>query len=488
MRFLPLPEEVAEPQEKPVLGQLLEPSTERKSYAQLLAIFDDALTKLQRPTELRGLVQFYRAGLLLNEQRQPQALDAIEESIRLLPSYSGPLINAAAIYAYANQPGKGTDYFLRAAQIDPESVRRVDDYEVNNLLRRLTYARDERRARALSDKLLEIGWVGNNLDSRSSLAATAIEQRLDDGDVKGAQMLVPKLLVPQHSYELLIDKKYAPIWPDLEAWGGPKLQNQWSTYLREAHDRWAASKDVETVRTYLGALRTAGHNRTIIRDILPLFYGKLDPIQDMDLQFVVTGVAAALANEGRWVEVNRVFQRAQEVWPLRRDNPNSLNVAANWASYLLFEGKPEEALAKMDVAIEFARQWDVNPDAIGLMHHYRACMLHVLGRDSEMGSSIRIATATGFPADVAGLHLCTGNRSAALRVLIEGLESETSRGSVLSFIQKDSSPPLPCDYSNELQVETDRLRTDPHLLAKVSEYGRLLPYGLSEGAPPESAF
>ena len=484
-RYFPTPEEFTGPGEQAILTAIAQSLADPAAPQKALPALDEALGKLQRPSKLRGVVQFMRSGLLIANNRESDAIDAIEESIRLLPGYSAPLLSAASTYAYANQPGKGTDYFLRAAEVDPKGVRKVDDYEVDNLMRRLKVARDDRRARMLSDRLLEIGWIGSSLRSRSNLARTAIEQRIDDGKIDDAKALIPKLVVPGHSYDLLMDRKYSAIWPDLEAWAGPRLEGQWATYLREARDRWAPSKDVVATRDYLAALRAAGHDRTTIRDILPLFDRKLDPVRDNELQFVVAGVANALANEGRWNDVQALFAKAQAVWPLQQKNPNSLNIAANWATYLLYEGKYEQALQKMEVALDLARQWEVNPDAVGQMYAYRACALHQMKRDSEAGVSIGIASAVGFPNDLAYLHLCTGNRDAARRVLLDCLKSETERGRVLAFMQKSSLGAVDSEYGRRLRAEIDQLRADPEILAEVQKYGRILPYSEGDGAPSE---
>jgi tetratricopeptide (TPR) repeat protein len=148
-RHLPPPEEIALPHERATFNELLSRLvTIHGQPREALSAMDAALSKLTEPTKLRGFIQLGRAELLMDLGEVPKATAAIEDSIRLLPGYSGPLIGAAMYFAYANQPAKAADYFLRAAQSDPATVRQVDDYEVNNLLRRLSVARDERRADA----------------------------------------------------------------------------------------------------------------------------------------------------------------------------------------------------------------------------------------------------------------------------------------------------------------------------------------------------
>lgn len=488
-RFLPEPQETALPHERPLFNDLIAKMATggADDLAANLKTLDEALGKLAEPTKLRGVVQMMRAGILLYQNENTQAIAAVEESIRLLPDYSGPLISAASVYAYSNRPGQGADYLLRASQKDPDTVRLVDDYEINNLMARLDAVRDEHRIQALSDRLIAIGWVGKGLGSGSGLARDAIKRRLRAGDLAGARALVAKLVVPAHSRSLLMTTAFQQVWPDIDRWAGPKLQLQWSIYLNEARERWTASKDVGAVRDYSAALLSAGHDETVIREILPLF-DTADVHDDYDLIFVVAGVAGALAHEGRWKEANALFERAQKIWPLG-SHANALNVTANHAGHLLVADRYKDALAKIDEAIADARKWgaEVNSDALAAMHHFRACALHGLGRDSEAGISIALAQAVETPAAVAGLHLCMDNLKAARQALIDGLKTESQRESVIAFVQKSDDRVAPSAYSRKMRARSESLRGDASVLAEVAKYGRVLPYRLNDGAPPEDA-
>jgi tetratricopeptide (TPR) repeat protein len=481
---MPLPEDIATPKERQLLDNLLSTMMTKDPSAALPAL-DAALSQLREPTRLRGAVQLWRAGLLVEADDFSKAAEAVEESIRLLPGYSAPLLSAASVYAYANQPGKAADYFLRAAEADPETARMVDDYEVNNIIRRLKVAREERRLNAFSDRLLEIGWIGSSLSSQSTLAASAIERRVRDKDLQGARSLIPKLLVPDDSYMLLTVNELSPVWRDIEQWTGPKLERQWTIYLNEARARWAASKAVSAVRDYSAALEAAGHYDTVIRDLLPMFSGKLDKVADYDLVFVVPRIARALAQKGRWRDVDALFERTQKVWPLGSE-ANAINIAGNRARYLLLAGRHQEALQHMDAAIAEGRRWEVNPDALASMHHFRACILHELGRDAEAAVSMAVALAVEFPPEAASLHLCMGNDQAARRILIDALADPASRKGVIDFVQKQPKVPMPSEFARRLDSRFEALKADRLLLAEVAKYGRVLPFRANEGAPPEA--
>lgn len=484
--YLPQPEEIALPGERTLLTATLsrlvaDPGAEP---GKALTALDGVLARLGEPTKLRGFIQFARADLLERLDRELEAREAIEESIRLLPGYSGPLHRGAMLYAYSDHGGRAADYLIRASHIDPDLVRQLDDYEINNLLTRLRY--DQRRVAQLSERLLEIGWLGDSLESRSQLAVGAITGRVAANDLPAAKRFIPKLLLPSHSRLLLIQNKYQGLWPDIESWAGPKLEKQWPIYLAESREKWRATNDPAQAKAYADALSDAGHDATLIREMLPLFSKRLDPEKDYDLMLVALSLSAALARAGRWDDIEALFKAASEVWPLGSE-ANALNIAIGRARYLFFRGASKDGLVLLDAAIADTKQWgdEVNADALGSMHHYRACMLHKLGRRNEaMVSMANAADVTGS-VSMAQLHLCMGNQDTARATLLRGLESEEERDDVLSYLQKSNQGPMQSEYGRMMHARTEALRTDPKLLVEAAKHGRILPFTLSEGAPPE---
>ncbi len=487
-RFLPDPAEIGTPGDRKLVDEALSQLTVpgQATPAEALATLDRALTQLSEPSESRGIIQFLRAGLLSERDQDVAAREAIDESVRLLPGYSGPLLTAATLYSYSDQPTLAADYLLRATEIDPEMTRRFEEYDLNNILQRLSVLMEARRIKMLSERLLAIGWRGEGLGSRSRLALNAIEARVEEGDVAGARGLIPKLLLPRHSRDLLMQSKFRELWPDLERWAGSKLEKQWSVYLREARDRWQASKDPATALDYAIALEEANHNDTMIREMLPLF-SSLDPQDDYDLIFVAAKLAEALARKGRWDDIEKMFESGARAWPLG-GHANALNIAANRARFAFYRGKAVEALAGIDAAIADSARWreQVNRGGLAAMHYYRACILHKLGRTEDAALSRTIVGQVHGPASLARLFLCLDKPETARQVLISALADEVKRAEVLGFVQKDSAPAIRSDYGGWLDARFEEMRTDPQLLSKVAKYGRVLPFSLSEGAPLEA--
>lgn len=485
--FLPSPARLQGP--APVLRELTDMLVNRGGpEPERLGRLDAMLALVPEPSELRGFIQYVRAVNLRHNGRLSEAREALEESIRLLQGYSAPLLFAADLEAYADRPELAADYLIRASHIDPGIVRQFDAQDLLNLRSRLGDRHDTRRMGRLAERMVAIGWQGDDLRARSLLAFDAIRDRMESGDVAGARVLIPRLIVPSHMQALLIVNRYRAIWADIETWAGSRLEKQWPLYLRELQARFRASGDPVAARRYANALRDADHYETIVREILPLFRGPLDRERDYDLVWVAPIAADALARLGRWQEIDLLFDRAAAVWPLGID-ANALNIAANRARLLLIGGRSQEGLASIDAVIADARRrhGEVSSSALASMHLARACGLQDAGRGRDALDSASFVLGRRDLIMIAELHLCFGRHEAARAALIEGLADEQSRDEVLQFIQPDAAPPMQSDYGRMMKDRRRALRADPILIAAALRHGRVLEFPASAGAPPETA-
>lgn len=491
--LLPPRAAVAVTREKAVMDALaaaLAANRGTRGSAGMVAL-DRALAQLPAPTRERGIVQMMRADALAAADADGGSSDAparaaIDEAVRLLPGQAPPLLLASNIYAYADLPGEAADFFIRGSRIDPAAAARIPQYEVDNLFARLAFRDDDARTGALSERLLAIGWRAAGLSARSALARRAIAARIEAGDVAGARALVPRLAHPADARDLLAQNRYRPLWPAIDAAAGPRLESLWRAYLPDARRAWERTGDPEAARPFVSALDAANYDQTIVREMLPLFERPLDARRDVDLIFVVTPVAGALARGGRWDEVDALFARAGKVWPLG-ETANALNVAANRAMFLLYRDRPAEGLAAMDAAIADAARWggQVNASALLAMHAGRACMLHALGRDASGAAERARASRPPSLADVS-LHLCLGRPEAAREVVMARLATEAGRDEAVLWAQPVIQRPMDSAYGRTIHARTQALRSDPRLLAAIAEHGRVLPYALADGAPGEA--
>jgi tetratricopeptide (TPR) repeat protein len=482
----PRTEQVALPQERLAvqhLSALFSGSPDAPIHP--LAALDGILTETHGLSPLRGVVQALRAYALMNDNRGSDAVAAIEESIRLLPTYSGPLILGVAIESYNGHPDMGGDHFLRAIALDPEAARRLNDHELLNLIERLRQQHDDRRVALIAERLFAIRWSGDDLKLRSSLARDLIKARVAQGDIAGARAALPYLAFPPHARELLISLAYSSLWPDIESWTGPFQQGQWLSYLAETRARWQASHDPAQAQAYVDALAAAGHDRTMVREMLPVLMGPLDREHDYQLIWVVARVASALADLGRWDEADSLFAHVLTIWPFGSD-ANAINFTANRAKLLLVRGRSQDALDLIDRSIADAEQRGgaISRSPLADLHFVRACALHRLGRDAEAASSTAVATSDEIQT-AASTYLCLERPDAARTLLIDAAAQESLRADVADYMQPDDGPRDHEPLTELVAAGHEALRHDPDLLRAIGTYARILPYSARVGAPTE---
>jgi hypothetical protein len=353
---LPRPEQIASPRERPALRRLYAAVIHARPAGSPLAELDRMLAGAVGPTPLRGYIQHLRAFELFYRDRDREAGAAIEESIRLLPEYTGPLMLGASIEAFNDRPAIAADYLLRAIALAPADARGFGDFELDNLVTRLMQHHEERRLELLAQHLFEIGWRGDDLVLRSTLAWNLIRARVEAGDLAGARAVLPHLAVPEHARQLLIMNDYRALWPDIEVWTGPRQERQWAIYLRETRARWQASRDPVRASPYVRALSRAGHFRTIVQEMLPALMRRPGRQRDYDQVWAYSPVAGALAQLGRWNEIETLFAHGLQTWRLGAD-ANALNLTANRARLRLYRGDSAGALRDIEATLADVPRW-----------------------------------------------------------------------------------------------------------------------------------
>ena len=486
-KFLPAPMGSAEEmQEQNLLMATMSAfSTEadEQDASEMLSKLDALLPKLNKPTKARGHLQLMRAQLLYSENKFAETKLALDESIRLLPNYTGPLLFGAEFFAPSNNAALAMEYLVRAAAIHPRSIDLVDSYTVSTIMQRLTFANDNDRVHKLSSTLLKNNWTRGTPSLRSTMASTVIRHLLKIGDVEAAKAYIPNIINPIESYRLLTNKNYEAIWPALEEWSGPKMERQWSLYLTDLRAQWKASNSAEDIRAYTNALRAANASDLIIRDILPVFDNQINNIEDSELLlFVVAPVATALAQKGRWDEAFSLFDKAEKIFA-KYDTANILNIRLNHSRLMYFHGDHINTINAIDKQIVELDSFgdEVNADARSQLLSIKICALAELGKKKD---ALKILATSGAstPFVFTDMHLCVGQFDQAKSIILRQLQFPDKRGDVIAWLQPDTSILMDSEVSRARRIRWNRLKSDPAILAAIKKYGRLMPYSSIEGA------
>jgi hypothetical protein len=225
----------------------------------------------------------------------------------------------------------------------------------------------------------------------------------------------------------------------------------------------------------------------VVSTFSPVFREKIDP-RDVELIFIVPRLASALARLGRWEEADKLFADTLLIWSPKQ-SANGLNLSANRAVYAFLKGDFAAAVTQMDAVIEDAKRWggQVHGGALGAMHLHRACALEQLGRGAQDITSKGVVTLRRKidPTDFAYLQLCRNDLAEARKALMEGLEAEETRSSVLAWIQPDEDRPVDSEFARMLRQRRNQLTADQQLLAAARKYGRVLDRPINSTAPAE---
>jgi tetratricopeptide (TPR) repeat protein len=468
------PFQIATPEEQPLVLRLADAVAMIRSDPKgSLAATDVLLAELQKPTQFRGSVQLARAMAFAATQQFEKAVPAIDEAIRLQPTSPVPKLFGTLIFTFTGNPGRAADLWLAASRESPDFARTQDAYVTMALLGRLDDSGDRRRADLVRVRLIDIGYP-----DASDYVIAVIRSRMKDGDVKGAQELIPSLVKPVEFASLLSDNKFRSLWPNIEAWAGAQLEGQWQSYLEAAKRRWDSSRSFDSAVAYALALDQVDDQATIIAEFEPALTAEPGLVDSQYAQFLVATVGRALIATGRVDDGFKLFERFAGLWPFASD-VRGLNVESNWAKQELEQGRYVEAVKRIDAVIQssVARGPEINSSALAAMHAVKVCALHKLSRYPETVESIALITSQQRYVQTAYLSVlaCTGHRAAAKSFLLGQLADPDYYPFALDFVQPRINRPTSA-YLAEQQRFYDELRKDVDILRAVDKVGRKLSF------------
>ena len=479
--WLPRPDQVANAEEQPfiadIFGQISPDDPEL-----LVTKVNAALEKSKGPTQFRGLLLFTRALAFNRLDRRQEAMRDVDESIALLPRFVAPLAFGSHLYAFSDRPERSADYLQRALLLSPDAARRISDYDVAGIMRRLRERDQDRRVRRLSAALVESGWQEGDVTAMSSINRAALEHYLEEGKRAEAVALIPKISNPVDSYIMLSQKRYESVWPEIEAWAGPKQNKQWQLYLTNMRDRWRSSDNMNDAVTYARALDAADADEKVVAEFLPVLNRNLDQRLDSDALFLVPQVATSLARLGRGDEALALFDRIQKIWPLDW-GANALNISLNRARLLGRIGRYEDSLAAFKESYKAAERYgsEVNDGALSASRLSDACSLYKLGRKDE-AISMAIQVNNMPAAELAELFSCMEQPERIRELYLRDLRVEQRRANIISILQPNSNR---WPEGSRMAATGEQLRalgSDPEIIKAIEPYGRIMSYAASDGA------
>jgi len=445
--------------------------------------FGDALTSLDKMqldssnSKGRALLDVMRAAALLGLKRDAEAQKLIAESDKLapqLPEASSGLFVGALL---TNHIEIAADALDRMIARFPDAVRELDwqsmRYFIVNEPKTDKQRNDDRQI-----ALAQLGY-GGDTERGHYIAKGAVDLLVGRGDFKAANDLLPYVKEPQAVENMLIQKRFAALWPTLEELAGPHLEKIRDAAVTAAEREYEATpSDEQALANYANTLRHSGRlNEAIaLRSKLPASSAAMSSA-DEDMGWAVNNVAVALHQAGRKDEADQLFALLNDA-PMPKEYWR-VSMKINRLEFLVLDGRFEKALQLMEPTAKV----EGSPYAEQLVRRLRYCSLSQLGRTAEADKykADLLAHASDAPGPTIDGLLCAGDLDAAERVALTGLANpdvEKRTDFEEDFVRQLQQHRLTGDDPSVWQGRWSELRKRPAITAAFDRLGRDMPESL----------
>ncbi len=472
------PEFKADPDELPGVAAAAEAERERDP-ALRLPMLTKALALLPRPTRVRGVV-LAALGATLYELQQPrEALGKLEEAHALLPDASRTTVFLAVVLESLQQDRRAATLLAEAATQDPEALFGTDPDMYIQMFRRLGYADARAERRRLIKALVTSGYAAANPLVGNRIANVEIADRLSANDLPGATQALALISDPQIAVDLIINRRYAALWPAIDAWAGGDLHDLRIARLTAARTAWKLKDEptIDETIDYATTLADTGN----VPDALKVAQAVLaDPARwDADryrAQRLANTIARWQAESGDTLGAIATGERFLAVTPLDKF-PQAANFATNHALRLAEAGRGTDAMAWMD---RLAARTD-DPDFEGKAAHLWfdaivACAAMTGPRHVEAEAALARVNAGAVinPAALSTALACRGDIKALKRVAIAAMTDGSERDAMIDRLRRLPAWPTLASTSDR---SWRRVAADADVITILDRYSRPLPPG-----------
>lgn len=291
------------------------------------------------------------------------------------------------------------------------------------LLRKLA---EERRL----DKMAE--------DDRQGILSALFAAEVEEGNLDTARGLVGNVRSPYTMLSALGDRRYASLWPQLEAQAGDNLHLILNAAVAEALAKYeAAPGDRELLQKLAHAYLRAGR----FSEVVELVEAKRPPPDkmagiDQDMAWALNVEAYALDALGRPGDADAIFDQLAAIPFDARENGWLVNFVINRGSRLVDLGRFESGLAAAELAGKIAER-SGSGYARMLVRRDRICALTALGRAAEAAPILQEVDAhiDESPRVAAEALLCAKEEGKVAALVIAELNDPAKAGDMVEALQ-----------------------------------------------------
>jgi tetratricopeptide (TPR) repeat protein len=424
--------------------------------------------------EARAIVAAMRASALLGLKREAEARKQIAESETLDPISPEPGKILFLGSLLAKRFDIAADTIDRMIAKFPDGARDVDP----QLMRFFLVNEPKGQERRNDDRRIALARIGYGGDTERGhyIAQEAVETLVKRGDYSAAADLLADVKEPVALENMLIQKRYAPLWPQIEQVAGAHMANARAQSVAAAERALASSPDDhEALANYANALRHAGRldEAIALRSKIPSTSAAMSSA-DEQMGWTINNIACALHEAGRPQEADDLLAllnnapMPQEYW--------RVNMKINRLEMLVLDGRFDKALP----LIEPTAKTEGSPYADQLVRRLRYCTLIRLGKDAEAATfkgEMLAHAADAAGATIDGL-LCVGDLDGAEKIALTALANPDADKRMTfeqDFVRQLQTHVLTADDPSAWQGRWAELRKRPAIESAFERLGRDMP-------------
>jgi hypothetical protein len=473
VRELPEPDEVAV---LPLMQRAAETGA-KGDRAGAIALVDQALEKLPRRTRFRGVVQCTR-GVLLFQTNEPVARQAYAECYELASDVPAAQMIYAGLLFHDKKLEPGTKVLIAAIKGDPRWMDQCDSSatgSVKTWLRQLEYADLDALRAELIETLVGTACGRDDPAYFSGMMRDAIRLRLARGEVERARSSLPGVVDPEDVLTMLADRRFEPIWGDIDRWTGGTLEAQREAFIYKLRVAYTAAPTLVNARRLAYALQAGGRAAegiTLLRAALA------DPkLADND-RFESGITASRLTTYLNDAGEKRAVVAIAPLLQLMRDAPSDMrpglwNVVPNLVRWQIIYDQPAAALRLLDRYVPDAGTLDA-PEAAAYFSALRGCAQLRVG--DAQGDAALAKVLRDFPTNAGAqmiAAMCGSDKAKRRAVIVKQLDDPDKRGELLLQMARlralGNEARLVVPFEDSALLET---MADPDVAAKFAALGR----------------
>ena len=443
---------------------------EALTYASLLSADDGDRSERARVLGMRG-------AALLGLKQPDESARLFAQADALAPQEPYPTKLRFRIALLTGNVGVAADSMDRMIARFPDVAREIEWQTLVFFLSKVSKS----EARRNEDRLIALARLGYGADSDTGdeIAQQAVAALVKRGDVAGAQDLLRYIDEPGAVQTLLVQKRYAALWPALEERAGPHLQKVIASSVSNAERAYAADpSDPEKLALLVEAYRGSGRldDAIALRSKLPATFVNAR----IQTGWAANGIALALNAKGRIEEADRLF--ADIIEAEHTGGTWRISMKVNRVESLIFDGQFERALPLLEPT-QAAAQKEGNPYAQQLVRRLRYCAYHRLGQADKASAILPelLAKASDSPAATIDGLLCAGRVEDAEKVALAALADEAFEA---QFVRMLHPGMLVGQRATAWSEEWNKLAARPSVAAAYKRLGRDLPDQFLVGKAP----